>query len=148
MARWGSALARGFTLLVAAVGALGALEAWRAMPLGTAAEPGAGFMPLVLGLLLATLGVAAALATSLAHVAPLARARTLAAAAVIVAWPLALSRLGFAVTTILALLVLGRVVDEARWSRLLAFSVVLTAASVLVFRVLLRVPLPVGPWGL
>jgi hypothetical protein len=147
MPRWDSAVARGFTLLLAAVGALGALEAWRAMPLGTAGEPGPGFMPFVLGLVLGTLGIVAAAGREWPRLAPLARGRTLAAAVVIVAWPFALPRLGFALTTALALLILGRVVDEARWTRLVAFSVVLTAAAVLLFRVLLRVPLPVGPWG-
>jgi hypothetical protein len=65
-----------------------------------------------------------------------------------VAWPLALPRLGFALTTGLGLLLLGRVVDEASWKGLVAFAVLVTAGAVLLFRVLLRVPLPVGPWGL
>ena len=147
MTRMGSALARGFTLLVAAVGALGALEAWRTMPLGTADDPGPGLMPLALGLLLAALGLAAALSRDWPRPAPLAPRRTLAAAVVIVAWPFALAWLGFALTTVLALLVLGRAVDEARWAWLVAFSLLLTAGAVLLFRVLLRVPLPVGPWG-
>ena len=146
--RASAALARGFTLLMAAVGALGALEAWRTMPLGTADEPGPGLMPLVLGLLLAALGLAAVLARDWPRPGPLARVRILAAAVVVVAWPFALPRLGFALTTALALVLLGRVVDEAPWTRLLVFGLVLTAAAVLVFRVLLRLPLPVGPWGL
>lgn len=141
------ALARGFALLIAAGGALAALEAWRSMPLGTAGEPGPGLMPFVLGLVLAALGLAAAAGREWPRPVPLAPGRTLAAAVVIVAWPLALPRLGFALTTVLALLLLGRLVDEARWTRLALFSVVLTAASVLLFRVLLLVPLPVGPWG-
>ena len=77
----------------------------------------------------------------------MARARTLVAAAVIAAWPLALPRLGFALTTGLGLLLLARVVDDAPWARLAVFAAAATAGAVLLFRVLLRVPLPPGPWG-
>jgi hypothetical protein len=142
------ALARGLALLLGAIGALAALEAWRAMPLGTADEPGPGLMPLGLGVLLAGLALAAAAGRDWPRPEPLARARTLGAAAVIAAWPLALPRLGFAVTTALGLLLLGRMVDEASWTRLAVFAALTTAGAVLLFRVLLRVPLPPGPWGL
>ena len=141
------AIARTFALLLAAAGALAAVTAWRYMPLGSADDPGPGLMPLVLGLLLAALGIAAAAARDWPHVPPMARARILAAASVIVAWPLALPWLGFALTAGLGLLLLGRVVDEASWKGLGAFAVLVTAGAVLLFRVLLSVPLPVGPWG-
>lgn len=141
------ALARGFALVLTTIGVLAALEAWRAMPLGTADEPGPGLMPLGLALLLAGLALAAAASRDWPRPAPLARARTLAAAAVIAAWPLALPRLGFALTTGLGLLLLGRVVDETSWTRLAVFAAATSAGAVLLFRVLLRVPLPPGPWG-
>jgi hypothetical protein len=140
-------LARGFALLLAAIGVLAALEAWRAMPLGTGDEPGPGLMPLVLAVLLAALALAAAASRDWPRPGPVARARTLAAAAVIAAWPLALPRLGFALTTGVGLLLLARVVDATSWVRLAVFAAVTTAGAVLLFRVLLRVPLPAGPWG-
>jgi putative tricarboxylic transport membrane protein len=141
------ALARGLALLLAAIGALAALEAWRAMPLGAGDEPGPGLMPLVLAALLAGLALAAAASREWPRPGPLARARMLAAAAVIAAWPLALPRLGFALTTGLGLLLLGRVVDDKPWGRLAVFAAVTTAGAVVLFRVVLRVPLPRGPWG-
>jgi hypothetical protein len=147
MIRRTHALARGLALLLAAIGVLAALEAWRAMPLGTGDEPGPGLMPLVLAALLAGLALATVASRDWPRPAPVARARTLAAAAVIAAWPLALPRLGFTLTTALGLLLLGRVIDEASWARLAVFAAVTTAGAVLLFRVLLRVPLPPGPWG-
>jgi hypothetical protein len=147
MTRRSHLLARGLALLLAVTGALAGLRAWRAMPLGTADEPGPGLMPLVLAGLLAALALAAAASRDWPRPGPVARARTLAAAAVIAAWPLALPRLGFALTTGLGLLLLARVVDDAPWARLAVFAAATTAGAVLLFRVLLRVPLPPGPWG-
>jgi hypothetical protein len=147
MTRRSDLLARGLAVLLAVLGVLAALQAWRAMPLGTGDEPGPGLMPLMLAVLLAVLALAAAAARDWPRPQPVAVARTLAAAAVIAAWPLALPRLGFALTTGLGLLLLARVVDETPWARLAVFAAVATAAAVLVFRVLLRVPLPAGPWG-
>ena len=147
MIRRTHALARGLALLLAAIGVLAALEAWRAMPLGTGNDPGPGLMPLVLAVLLAALALAAAASRDWPRPGPVARARTLAAAAVIAAWPLALPRLGFALTTGVGLLLLARVVDETSWVRLAVFAAVTTAGAVLLFRGLLRVPLPAGPWG-
>jgi hypothetical protein len=140
-------LARGLALLLAVLGALAALQAWRAMPLGTGEEPGPGLMPLMLAGLLAALALAAAAARDWPRPGPVAKARTLAAAAVIAVWPLALPQLGFALTTGLGLLLLARVVDEAPWLRLAVFAAAATAGALLLFRVLLRVPLPPGPWG-
>jgi putative tricarboxylic transport membrane protein len=147
MSRDGSALARGFAALIALSGALAAAEAWRSMPLGTPDEPGPGLMPLALGALAFGLGLAAAAVGEAPRPATLAPARALLAAAILVVWPLALPRLGFALTTAVALLLLARVVGEARWPRVALFAAVTTTAAVLLFRVLLRVPLPVGPWG-
>jgi hypothetical protein len=147
MRRDGSALARGFAALIALAGALAAAEAWRAMPLGTPDDPGPGLMPLVLGVLACGLGLAAAAVGEAPRPALRAPGRALLAAAILIVWPLALPRLGFALTTAAGLLLLARVVDEAPWPKVGLFAALTTVGAVLLFRVVLRVPLPVGPWG-
>jgi putative tricarboxylic transport membrane protein len=134
-------------VLLAGVGLAAAVEAWRHMPLGTADDPGAGLLPLVLGLAVAALGGATALGRAWPPAAPLERGRALAVGGTVVAWALALPYLGFAVTTIAALFVLGRAIGRVPVARLLVFAVLAGGAAVLLFRGLLKMPLPRGPWG-
>ena len=63
------------------------------------------------------------------------------------AWALALPYLGFAVTTVVALFVLGRAIGRAPVARLLVFALLAGGSAVLLFRELLKLPLPRGPWG-
>lgn len=133
-------------LALAAAGAWAALRAWRAIPLGTLAEPGPGLFPFLLAVALALLGLAAALMPA-APAAPAARGRALAVAALLVAYPLALPRLGFALSTALGLLLLARAIEARSLGRLAAFALLVTVGAVLLFRQLLAVPLPRGPWG-
>ena len=140
-------LGRGLAVLLAGVGLAAAVEAWRSMPLGTADDPGAGLLPLVLGLTVAALGGATALGRAWPPGAPLERGRALAVGGTVVAWALALPYLGFAVTTIAALFFLGRALGRVPVARLLVFAVLAGGAAVILFRGLLEMPLPRGPWG-
>lgn len=108
-------------LALAAAGAWAALRAWRAIPLGTLAEPGPGLFPFLLAVALALLGLAAALMPAV-PAAPAARGRALAVAALLVAYPLALPRLGFALSTALGLLLLARAIEARSLGRLAAFA--------------------------
>jgi putative tricarboxylic transport membrane protein len=140
-------LGQGLALLLAALGVAAAAEAWRRIPLGTADDPGPGILPLLLGLGVAGLGIAAALAGAWPPGAPLERRRALAVASAVVAWALALPYLGFALTTVAALFLLARGVGGAPLSRLLVFALLTSGGAVLLFRGLLKMPLPRGPWG-
>jgi putative tricarboxylic transport membrane protein len=140
-------LGRGLAVVLAGMGAAAAVEAWRSIPLGTADDPGAGLLPLVLGLAVAALGGATALARAWPPGAPLERRRALAVAGTVVAWALALPYLGFAVTTVAALFFLGRSVGRAPVARLAVFALLAGGGATLLFRGLLRMPLPRGPWG-
>jgi putative tricarboxylic transport membrane protein len=138
---------RGLALLLASVGLAAAVEAWRSMPLGAADDPGPGGLPLVLGLAVAGLGVATALTRTWPAAAPVERGRGLAVAAAVVGWALALPWLGFEVASIVALGVLARAVGRVPVTRALLFALLTGGGAVLLFRVLLGMPLPRGPWG-
>lgn len=140
-------LARGCALLFAVVGVGAALEALRAMPMGTPDDPGPGMFPLVLGLAVGALGVATAFTRAWPLVAPIERTRTLVAVSAVVGWAAALPYLGFLITTVAALVVLGRVIGPAPIDRLLVFALLAGGGASLLFRGLLKLPLPRGPWG-
>ncbi|HEX6212064.1 MAG TPA: tripartite tricarboxylate transporter TctB family protein [Methylomirabilota bacterium] len=143
----GAMLGQGLALLLAALGIAAAVEAWRRIPVGTADAPGPGLLPLILGLGVAGLGVGTALGGAWPPAAPLERRRALAVAGAVVAWALALPYLGFGLTTVVALFLLARGVGEAPLSRLLVFALLAGGAAILLFRGLLNLPLPRGPWG-
>lgn len=140
-------LGKGFALLLAVLGLAAAVLAWLRIPLGTPNDPGPGSVPLTLGLGVATLGVAAALARAWPAAAAFDGRRALTVAAVVAGWALALPRLGFAVTTMVALFLLGRAVDRVPLPRLLVFALLTGGGAVALFRGLLKMPLPRGPWG-
>jgi putative tricarboxylic transport membrane protein len=140
-------LGRGFALLLAAIGSAAALEAWRTMPMGAGDDPGPGVLPVVLGRAVGGLGVATALGRAWPPAAPLERDRALAGAAAVAGWALILPHLGFAVTTVVALFILGRAIGQAPVVRLLMFALLAGGGASLLFRGLLKLPLPRGPWG-
>jgi putative tricarboxylic transport membrane protein len=138
---------RGLALCLAALGIGAAAEAWLQMPLGTGDDPGPGLLPLVLGLGVAGLGIATALSGGWPSTGPLDRRRGLAVAGAVVAWALALPYLGFALTTLVALVLLARAIGPTPWSRALVFALLAGGSAVGLFRGLLKLSLPRGPWG-
>jgi len=58
-----------------------------------------------------------------------------------------LPRLGFGATTAVELFALGRVIAPLALMRLAAFALVSSVLATALFRRLLAVPLPSGPWG-
>jgi putative tricarboxylic transport membrane protein len=117
------------------------------VPIGTADDPGPGVLPLMLGLAVAGLGIATALGRAWSPPAPIERQRALAVASAVVGWALALPYLGFTLTTVVALAVLGRAIGPAPVARLLVFALLAGGGASLLFRGLLKLPLPRGPWG-
>ena len=65
----------------------------------------------------------------------------------LVLYPLLLPRLGFGVATALVLFALARVIAPLPPARLAAFAVGSSILATALFRRLLAVPLPAGPWG-
>ena len=147
MSRRQATLGRGFALALAAIGIAAVAETWRRIPVGTVDDPGPGLVPLVLALAVAALGVATALMPAWPPATSLERGRVLTVIVVIVAWVLALPHLGFTLTTVTALLLLGRAHGGVAGWPLVAFAVLTAGGATVLFRVMLAMPLPRGPWG-
>jgi hypothetical protein len=138
--------ARALALLLVAAGLYAAGDAWGRMPLGTPSMPGPGMLPLALGLVVAVLA-GATLLQAPGEAGGIARRRAVQVATLLVLYPLLLPRAGFAVTTALVLFLLGRAIAPAAPTRLAVFALASAAGAALLFRHLLAVPLPTGPWG-
>ena len=134
-----------------AVFGLFVLQQSRGLPLGTLANPGPAYMPVALGLLLSLGGVAmAALGKSAPPVRSLDFREWRHAVAIFLACAfcaLALERLGYRFTTLLALLFLLGVVERKRLLPALIFAAAFAAGTFFLFDTFLRVPLPRGPFG-
>ena len=134
-----------------AVFALVVLWESRRIPFGTIAEPGPGTVPVLLALIL--------LICSLVVVVGGGAAQPLTA----VEWPewrhavailgacafmaLALERLGYRLTILVALLVLATLIEKKGWVAGTVFALGFSLGSHYLFNTLLRVPMPRGPFG-
>jgi hypothetical protein len=137
-------------LALAALGAWAAIAA-RAYPFGTLAEPGPGFLPFALGLMLAACGAVLAFAAAFAPPERPITFGDLPHAAVIlivlVAAALGIERLGFRTLVVLMLLFFLLVVERRRARIAVPLALVLAFGAFHLINDVLRVPLPVGPWG-
>ena len=124
----------------------------RHLPLGTFRVPGPSFMPVLLALLLLVFGILIAASGGYAE-----RFRSLrwnelphATAILIVCLfsALALERLGYRLTVFLVLVFLVKVVEKKGSLLTAIFALALSFGSFFLFYRLLRVPLPLGPWGI
>jgi hypothetical protein len=135
------------------------------LPIGTMRAPGSGFFPLVLGLILAALSMSQGVSIYLARSrqaraasVPLAappspwlgkgtRRAALFMGAVVLAVAL-LPTLGYALTSLLLMLALLRILSVATWPVIAAISAATAIACYLVFVRVLGIPLPTGLPGI
>lgn len=121
-------------------------------PIGTLAEPGPGYLPLLLAIFLGAMGLLIALWG--ARSTPLAALKwTEATRAVVIliacgVATLALERIGYRLTVIALLVVLLGVLERKRPLPVALVALGFSFASYYVVADLLRVPLPRSPWGL
>ena len=132
--------------------ALGVIWESRKLPLGTFRVPGPAFAPVILASLLLIFGVLIAATGAHAerfrslrwneapHAAAIVGVCTLSA--------LGLERLGYRLTVFLLLFFLLKVVEKERWLLTGIVALALSFGSFFLFYTLLRVPLPLGPWGI
>jgi len=137
----------------AALAIVGALVAWQSWqyPIGSLADPGPGYLPFALGIALAGFGAVVAAAGGRS---PAFRWRHfgdglkgLAILAGLGFAALALERLGYRITIAVLLLYYLGVVERRPWITTLVLTVVVSLGSHYVFARLLRVPLPIGIFG-
>jgi hypothetical protein len=128
-------------------GVLLAIAGWRLDP-GTSKLPGPGFFPLLIACTMVGLGVWLFLhpGSEEKSVSPeSSRWSALAIALVsIFGYTMVLNDLGYLVSTFALLIVQLRWVEKESWSTSLWTAVIASAVSLVVFRVLLKVPLPAG----
>jgi putative tricarboxylic transport membrane protein len=133
--------------------ALAAYVGWmnRVYPLGTLQEPGPGYMPLLLAVFLAAMGLLVVLAggksTPLAGLAWGESGRALAILIACGVAAYALERLGFRITMAALLMFFLGVVERRHPLKVAAVALGFAFIAYYVFATLLRVPLPVSPWG-
>ena len=123
----------------------------RAYPLGTLAEPGPGYMPLLLAIFMGVMGVLVVITGARSQpVADIDWSDTGRAFALLVACGVAtfaLEKLGYRIT-VAALLIFLLGVMERRTPWMVALvGAGFSVATYYVFATLLRVPLPVSAWG-
>ncbi len=123
----------------------------REFPVGTLADPGPGYVPLLLactlggiGLLVAVMG---ARSQSLADTAWPEATRALIIMGACVAATFALERIGYRLTTAAFLVFFLGVIERKHPLTVVMVSAGFSLASFYVIGVLLKVPLPRGPWG-
>jgi putative tricarboxylic transport membrane protein len=133
---------------VLALGA-GAAEEASKLPFGTVRNPGPGFVPWWLGLVLLFLGAVLLVQALRAReragggeARPWKIALLLAALAVYV---LVLDAVGYAIATFLLVVFMLRALEPHRWPVALAVAVLAAGGSYVLFAVWLGVPLPAGP---
>jgi putative tricarboxylic transport membrane protein len=123
----------------------------RVYPIGTLQEPGPGYLPLLLAILLATLGLLVALlGARSAAFASLKWPEGMRAIVIIIACAaatLALERIGYRLTVIALLVLFLGVIERRRPLPVALVALGFSLASFYIVGDVLRVPLPRSPWG-
>ncbi len=131
-----------------------ALYVWwmnRAYPIGTLAEPGPGYVPLLLAIFMGAMGLLVVLGGGKSQ--PLAamewseakRAVALLVACGVAAY--ALERLGYRITMAALLIFFLGVMERRKPMMVAGVGIGFSVVTYYLFATLLRVPLPVSPWG-
>jgi len=121
---------------------------WQAkgLPLGTLRSMGAGMLPTALAVLLGAFGIAIALIGALRPGVTFERwsfRGLLFVLGSIITFALTVRLFGLVVAGPLTMLIAGAADPQTNWKHTLIFSVVLTAFCILLFKVALRLPIPV-----
>ncbi len=134
-------------LLAIMGGVLLLFTGWQ-LDIGNSKLPGPGFFPVLIALAMGALGVRLFLhpgAEESSPVSGVSRWGSLAIALFsVVIYALVLSEVGFLISTFVLLAVQLRWVEKQTWRTSLITAFMASAISLLLFRVVLKVPLPVG----
>ena len=133
--------------------ALAAYVGWmnRVYPLGTLSEPGPGYVPLLLAIFMGMMGLLVVIAGGKSMpVSEMEWNESKRALAILVACgaaAFALERLGFRITMAALLVFFLGVMERRHPAKVAAVALGFAFIAYYVFATLLRVPLPVSPWG-
>lgn len=133
------------------LGAAAAAAAWN-IGLTRPSGPESGLFPFIAGLIIAGAGIVMLLKPSTAAEAPEwprggARGRVAGVVAGLAVMAACVPYLGFAVASVITMMVLLRTVEHASWIGSVALAVGSVAVTMWLFGNLLGMPLPRGPWG-
>lgn len=124
----------------------------RAYPVGTLAEPGPGYMPLLLAIFMGLMGILVVVAggksTRLTGIDWSDSARAIALLVACGAAAFALERLGYRITMAALLIFFLGVMERRKPWMVATVGLGFAFLTHYVFATLLRVPLPVSPWGI
>src|SRR5262249_54550957 len=124
----------------------------RTLPLGTVRHPGPSFVPVLLAVLLLVFAVLIAAMGGRAERFRSLRWTELPHGAAILGacafCTFALERLGYRITVLIVVFFLVKLVEKKSWLATIVAAVTLSFGSFYLFYTLLRVPLPLGPWGI
>jgi hypothetical protein len=135
--------------LLIAVGSL-------SMPIGRLGEPGPGFLPLFIGILMGILSIALFIRSYRAGISEKKAfwidrkqwPKVFTTILALMIYAFALRGLGFALVTLLLLVFLFKVIGELSWRVSIIGPLLTTSFFYLVFKVWLEVQLPEGPFGM
>lgn len=123
----------------------------RKLPFGTIQDPGAGAVPVLLALILLVCSLAViaggAAAPPVAGVPWTEWRHAVAILGACAFMALALERLGYRLTILVALFALLTLLEQKRWVVGAVFAVGFSLGSYFLFNTLLRVPMPQSPFG-
>jgi hypothetical protein len=123
----------------------------RAYPLGTLQEPGPGYLPLLLAVLLGTIGLLVALrggrSVPLTSIKWPEATRAIVILAACAAATFALERIGYRLTVLVLLVFFLGVLERRRPLPVALVALGFSLASFYIIGDVLRVPLPRSPWG-
>jgi hypothetical protein len=133
--------------------ALALLIGWfnREFPVGTLADPGPGYVPLLLACALGGIGLLVAVSGTRSEALSAIRwpeaTRALIIMVACVAATFALERIGYRLTTAIFLVFFIGIIERKPPLTVVLVAAGFSLASFYVIGDLLKVPLPVGPWG-
>ncbi|MBP1723375.1 MAG: tripartite tricarboxylate transporter TctB family protein [Deltaproteobacteria bacterium] len=127
------------------------------LPYGTIRDPGPGFLPRWLGVILGAMSLALILKSTLQRekarmirellIAKLRWKKIFLALAILFLFALLLDTLGFPVMVLLFLACLFRFIDPQPWKNVIGWALAGTVGFYLVFEYWLSLRFPKGPWG-
>jgi hypothetical protein len=141
-----------FWLLCSALIIIGSLR----LAVGTMGNPGPGFMPLLIGLLLSIISILlfirslkqSTIQKNALGVEKNGWYKVVTMGIALLIYAVTLPRLGFLFITFVLMVFLFKAAGEMKWKTSLGGAILTTSLFYILFKICLKVQLPLGPWGM